>query len=129
MRSQLTSFVAVASLLFACKALAGESDASEPSRLTGAVTEAAREKRPGTPRVRPVRERPAAQTSEPVRTSPPDRSAHAADVVSPPAEPAQDDSAVCCCRYFAQGWQHAWRSENSCSSSGGACVAHDRCRS
>jgi hypothetical protein len=130
MRSSFTAF-AVASLLFACKALAGGEASTEVSgAAVGAVAaQTAQEKRVGARRD-PSR----AQASTPPRTAEPpvgpaERSAHGADVVEPPTQPAQDTGPTCCCRFFSQGWQHAWRTQGTCESSGGACVAPDRCQS
>ena len=41
---------------------------------------------------------------------------------------AQNGGPLCCCRSFAQGWQHAWRGQSVCEAAGGQCVAPDNCR-
>lgn len=41
---------------------------------------------------------------------------------------AQNSGPLCCCRSFAQGWQHAWRGQSACEGAGGQCVAPDNCR-
>jgi hypothetical protein len=41
---------------------------------------------------------------------------------------AQNNGPLCCCRQFAQGWQHSWRGQTACEAAGGQCVAPDNCR-
>jgi hypothetical protein len=54
--------------------------------------------------------------------------ARAAAAMRVPALPkAQGEAGICCCRYYARGWQHAWMAPAACAQAGGACVSPDQC--
>ena len=109
--------IAIASTLFACQALASAADgianAPAPSAIFKGNRHAER------------RARPATQSA---RTQTQDAAAPVAPPVNQPSPAQQDPGPVCCCRFFAQGWQHAWREQSACDSAGGACVAPDHCK-
>lgn len=119
---KITVTIATASFLFACQAL---SKIAEGVPQAAAVAVA--EKKPGG---FPARRAEPARTAAHARTEG-DASAVSTDGASsvPQPTPAQQDPGpVCCCRFFAQGWQHAWRGQSACDSAGGTCVAPDHCR-
>lgn len=128
MRKIVSSIIAV-STLFACHALA---DASEGIVRAPAASALFKDGR-NTP-ARPRAPERAAQTRRTDSGAAPIANTTNADSAvreqpTPPAQPTQQDPGpVCCCRFFAQGWQHAWRGQAACDSAGGSCVAPDHCR-
>lgn len=116
----MTVTIAITSTLFACQALANASEgivnAPAPSAMIKGGRANARASRPSSQRATVVT---AAQSQDAATPSQP----------QPQPSPAQQDPGpVCCCRFFAQGWQHAWRGQSACEGAGGSCVAPDHCR-
>jgi|LNFM01.1.fsa_nt_gb hypothetical protein len=126
MRHIAVSIVAV-STLFACHALADASQSVVGAPALSATVKGGRNTAAAPARPAATR---AAQTAQPRQSSDAATSLVSDSAVRPPpAQPAQQDPGpVCCCRYFAQGWQHAWRGQAACDSAGGTCVAPDHCR-
>jgi hypothetical protein len=118
----LTVTLAIASTLFACQALANASDGIANAPAPSALFKKTRERERTSP-LRPGTQQHAAHSTQ---------SADAAAPSTPPAQQPthaqQDPGPVCCCRFFAQGWQHAWRGQAACDSAGGTCAAPDHCR-
>lgn len=112
---KLTVTIATASFLFACQALTSVAEGVPHAAATAVATK-----------------KPAGfseRRAEPARTASHARSLDASQSSEGSAQPtpAQQDP-VCCCRFFAQGWQHGWRGQSACDSAGGTCVAPDHCR-
>jgi hypothetical protein len=127
MRLSSAPFV-IASMLFACKALAGSSDglgSVAPAASAAVVMDQHKPSNRVENRRQPSNARQTQAQSEQAA-----QPAQVADAAAPraPEVPAQDSGPVCCCRYFAQGWQHAWRGQGACDGAGGSCVAPDHCR-
>lgn len=115
----MTVTIAITSTLFACQALANASEgivnAPAPSAMIKGGRGHARASRP--------------QPAERARLAATAQSQDASSPSQPQPSPAQQDPGpVCCCRFFAQGWQHAWRGQSACEGAGGSCVAPDHCR-
>lgn len=118
---KLTVTIATASFLFACQALTNIAEGVPHA----AATAVAMKKPAGFS----VRRAEPAHTAAHARTLDAAQSSVDGASSAPRPTPAQQDPGpVCCCRFFAQGWQHGWRGQSACDSAGGTCVAPDHCR-
>ncbi|MBL8681712.1 MAG: hypothetical protein JNK05_21265 [Myxococcales bacterium] len=124
MRKIVVSIVAV-SMLFACHALADASEGIVRAPVASPLFKDGR----NTP-TRPRAPERSAQTRRTDSGAAPvaDSAVRAQTQPAQPTPTQQDPGPVCCCRFFAQGWQHAWRGQSACDSAGGSCVAPDHCR-